>query len=310
MSFCRFPKPAWVIPKTLESKGQYWLVKPDNPNAVKILTNCGICSTCRISYRQDWKLRMMLEAKYHESSIFLTLTYDDIHLPKNMDLCHSDFQLFMKRLRKRFPHLKLRFVMCGEYGEQTARPHYHAIIFGLVVPDLEEFGQSKNGEVTYTSQIMSDLWGLGFVHVGIGSEDAFGYVASYLAKDTVGDYVSDQFRLIDPTTGLYVDRKKPYLRSSNRKGIGYQFYKDYWQDMFPSDELIIDGVKYAPPQYFTDQLAKDQPELAQDVIRARFEKSQDPRVLAEKTPERLEAKFQNFMAKTGLGRTPDTEDPC
>jgi hypothetical protein len=31
--------------------------------------------------------------------------------------------------------LKVRFFHCGEYGDLTRRPHYHALIFGYDFPD-------------------------------------------------------------------------------------------------------------------------------------------------------------------------------
>ena len=105
----------------------------------------------------------MLELQYHDSAYFVTLTYDDFHIPKayypdpetgevhtSYTLCKRDFQLWMKRLRKKFSDDKIRFFACGEYGGQTKRPHYHAIVFGLHLNDLVKYKTVKEGDSYYT----------------------------------------------------------------------------------------------------------------------------------------------------------------
>jgi hypothetical protein len=62
-------------------------------------------------------------------------------LPADGSLDVSHFQKFMKRLRDRIKPLKIRFFHCGEYGDLTRRPHYHALIFGYDFPD----GINKKG---------------------------------------------------------------------------------------------------------------------------------------------------------------------
>lgn len=118
---------------------------------------CGNCIGCRIDYSRQWANRMLLELQYHESSYFVTLTYNDKNVPishylkdkdtgeagDSLTLVKRDFQLFMKSLRKAVPE-KLRFYACGEYGEQGMRPHYHAIIFGLKLDDLQEWKYDKD----------------------------------------------------------------------------------------------------------------------------------------------------------------------
>ena len=91
---------------------------------------CGRCVACRLNRAREWSLRIMNELAYHKDACFLTLTYDDEHLPEDKSLSKRDFQLFMKRFRKDFG-LPVRFFACGEYGKKTFRPHYHVIFFGV-----------------------------------------------------------------------------------------------------------------------------------------------------------------------------------
>lgn len=133
------------------------------PGKEVIQLPCGQCIGCRIDRSRQWANRCMLELQYHDSAYFVTLTYDDFHIPKayypdpetgevhtSYTLCKRDFQLWMKRLRKKFSDDKIRFFACGEYGGQTKRPHYHAIVFGLHLNDLVKYKTVKEGDSYYT----------------------------------------------------------------------------------------------------------------------------------------------------------------
>ena len=91
-----------------------------------------------------------------------------------MSLNKREFQLFMKRLRKRFSNV--RYFMCGEYGDLFKRPHYHAILFGLDFPD-KQLHKIKDGMRYYTSDILHDLWPSGFNVISDVTFDTCAYVA-------------------------------------------------------------------------------------------------------------------------------------
>ena len=61
---------------------------------------CGQCMPCRINKRRTWAHRIMLEALVSSSASFLTMTYDDEHLPDGGSLELRDVQLYWKSLRK------------------------------------------------------------------------------------------------------------------------------------------------------------------------------------------------------------------
>ena len=104
---------------------------------------CGRCIGCRLEYSRQWAVRMMHEAQMHELSCFLTLTYDDAHLPVDESLHYADFQGFIRKLRRVHAPRRFSFYMCGEYGEQFKRPHYHACLFGLYFTDGVHSGTSR-----------------------------------------------------------------------------------------------------------------------------------------------------------------------
>lgn len=100
------------------------------PGSIKI--PCGQCAGCRMQKTREWADRMILELDHSKKAVFLTLTYNDDHLPvkcqvttgqMEMTLQKRDLTLFFKRLRKFFKGKELRYYAVGEYGSHTLRPH-------------------------------------------------------------------------------------------------------------------------------------------------------------------------------------------
>lgn len=100
---------------------------------------CGQCMPCLINKRRTWYCRMHLEASTCGSAVFVTLTYDDDHLPENLSVSKKELQKYIKRLRKKMSPITFRFFGIGEYGTEGERynkigipnPHYHLALFGL-----------------------------------------------------------------------------------------------------------------------------------------------------------------------------------
>lgn len=127
---------------------------------------CGQCMRCRLNRRREWTGRLLLEASCHEfPSWFVTLTYDEEHLPQDGSLVPRHLQLFLKRLRARVHPVRVRFFGVGEYGDKSERPHYHLALFGLPDPSC-----------------IQDCWCLGFVHVGSLTRESAAYLCSYTLK--------------------------------------------------------------------------------------------------------------------------------
>ena len=101
----------------------------DGYHDMPVQVPCGKCIGCRLDYSRKWAIRCVLEAQMHKENCFLTLTYDDEHLPKGEKLEKEEMQKFWKRLRKA-TGTKIRYYMAGEYGTEGGRPHYHACVFG------------------------------------------------------------------------------------------------------------------------------------------------------------------------------------
>lgn len=133
---------------------------------------CQKCNFCLQNRRADWSFRLQQEQKNASSSWFITLTYDEANQPLiTVDdevyatLNKTDVQLFLKRLRKANGTFKIKYYFVGEYGGDTYRPHYHAIIFNVQPSTL--------------NQIIK-IWGKGFVSVGQVEPASIHYVAKYV----------------------------------------------------------------------------------------------------------------------------------
>lgn len=214
---------------------------------------CGRCIGCRLERARQWAVRIMHEAKMHDANSFITLTYDDQHLPANRSLVVDHVQKFLKRLRERIKPTRIRFFLCGEYGEKLARPHYHAIIFGYNFPDKLPFGGS--GEfVIYTSALLSDAWGHGFASIGEVSFDSAAYVANYATKKITGKDAAAHYQGRKPE--FVVMSRGGRQRSG---GIGKSWFLQFESDVYPKDEVIVRGHKTRPPRYYDQVYSKLRP---------------------------------------------------
>lgn len=236
---------------------------------------CGKCVGCRLDYSRQWAYRCMLELEYHSSAYFVTLTYDEAHLPVVQSeggpvasLRKRDFQLFMKRLRKRFGE-GIRFFAAGEYGSETFRPHYHAIIFGLDLDDLTIYKRSSIGYNYFNSKKLQDVWSvrnssgelepIGYAVVGSVTWETAAYTARYVMK-----------KLSGPEASFYEDNgiEPPFSLMSRRPGIAYQWYVDH-PGCAAEDYLVIStekgGMKFHPPRYFDRLFDVESPEDAKEV---------------------------------------------
>jgi len=182
-----------------------------------------------------------------KQNAFITLTYNDANLPTDGSLQLRDFQLFMKRLRKRLG--RVRFYHCGEYGEKFRRPHYHACLFGMDFPDKKLF-KIQNKQRLYTSDILSELWPLGFSTTGDVTFESAAYVARYITKKITGASAEAHYENINPETGEISSLKPEYTTMSRRPGLGASWLEKYLSDVYPGDFVVIRGKKMKPPKYY------------------------------------------------------------
>lgn len=201
---------------------------------------CGQCYQCRLERSREWAARCILEAQMHKENCFVTLTYDDAHLPSDYGLQKSDLTNFFKRLRYN-TGVKLRYFACGEYGDLYSRPHYHICIFGFRPKDLVLIAQNRGVNLYSSDDILKAWQGRGFVSVGDVTFESAAYVARYVMKKVTGERASEH----------YQGRQPEYVVMSRRPGIAASWFEKYSEDVYPNDFLVIrDNIKCKPPRYF------------------------------------------------------------
>lgn len=209
--------------------------KPGYPLGLRVA--CGKCLACRIAKRREWAARMIHELSCHDDAVFITLTYNDEHNDNSVHL--RDFQLFLKRLRKSLGERKIRYFACGEYGEQTQRPHYHAIIFGLSLRDSDK-------------KLIMDAWPYcdwNNPHIrknsfGVAEPDSIRYVAQYIDKKFTGDLADEEYEQ---------KGRDPVFKVSSL-GIGRQWLEKNKKQLQENKCFTLRGVKYSLPRYYLNNL--------------------------------------------------------
>lgn len=167
-----------------------------------VVVPCGHCLDCRKQYQTEWIFRLSQEAKRSVCPCFITLTYNNDHLPTMVDeitgeiksvVSKRDWQLFAKRLRKiGGVHLEgMRYFAIGEYGSKYNRSHMHAII---IAPGITSASQ--------LDKYVKKAWTDGFSRTQFATYNQFHYVCKYLNKIDEREHLVPPFRLYSRSIGL------------------------------------------------------------------------------------------------------------
>lgn len=235
---------------------QEWLFLGLPAGVSSISIPCGKCFGCLKSRALDITVRAVAESRMHDFSSFVTLTVSDDELsfvfPHGLE--HRPFQLFAKRLRKKIG--KFSFLMCGEYGARTMRPHYHAVIFGHRFVD---------SSVDTPSVVLRDAWQHGNIMVDDVNSNRIAYVSGYTCKD----YVLGRGKDFYNERGL----GQPYIKWSRRPALGLTWLRKYYSDLVDDHmqlSFVLDGKSFNfGGRYFLKKLALLSPADYDNIIAQR-----------------------------------------
>lgn len=246
---------------------------------------CQRCIGCRLERSRQWAIRCVCESQMHRENSFLTLTYDDDHLTyggaSHGILVPEHLQRFWRALRKplRKRGKRIRYFACGEYGDQSNRPHYHACLFGFDFPD-KTLHSTKDGVNLYRSDYLDSLWGHGLCVIGDVTFESAAYVARYVMKKRLGK---------DADTYSAQGISPEFVVMSRRPGIGSTWLEKFQSDVFPHDYMVVrNGIKSKPPKFFTNKYALSHPLESEDIKNKRLDEG--AKMWAENTPQRLAAR--------------------
>lgn len=330
---CLNPRRAWKLGKRVSKDGvlsdhltfsereawEYWRDSVDADSTfyrvrrAEVSVPCGHCEACALRKRKDMSIRLTHECEMHQSACFITLTYDDEHLPYTDSLladaakksiargyqipfydgtCEgwyptllpADVQKFVKRLRRHLEYVpkhddgrdhcdKIRYFVVGEYGSKTHRPHYHIIIFGWRPSDMTPFFKSKRGHLVSRSRQVEKLWTMGISSVA----DVNSSVARYCAR-----YVTKKYARLDGKSRVDDDFVIPEftLQSTRDGGIGSPWLARFGENLLTGFVNVRNGERVsrcAIPRYYYDRLRKINLALWFDVRNERikfYERSQ------------------------------------
>lgn len=245
-----------------------------------MLIPCGQCIGCRIRQREDWTTRIELEARDYprEEVWFITLTYDDEHVPGMIEntgeimrkvqyvwkpgekrpesvqtLLYPDIQKFLKRLRKAYKG-KLRYFVAGEYGEQTARPHYHMILYGWRPTDLEHLYKIQHNGY-FTSKWLANLWGMGQIQIAQAVPETYRYVAGYVTKK--------MYEIDGQKANKYYElgQQKPFACMSLKPGLGDHYYQEHKAEIWKQGYIqCTNGKRAQIPRYYEKMMEAENPQ--------------------------------------------------
>lgn len=245
------------------------IVFADRGRGDQLLLPCGQCIGCRLERSRQWATRCLHESQMHDRNCFITLTYNEQHLPWDNGLHYPAFQRFMKRVRKSMG--PCRFYMCGEYGEDYGRPHFHACLFGLDFDDRVLHSVGGSGFPVYTSERLSALWEFGFSTVADFSFETAAYCARYIMKKVTGQPGETHYDVVDAEGEIH-SRSAEFCHMSLKPGIGATWFEKFGKtDVWPRDAVVINGHECSVPRYYD--------KLTRRVDRARFDENKTKREL-------------------------------
>nr|DAR10145.1 MAG TPA: Replication associated protein [Microviridae sp.] len=202
---------------------------------------CGKCEECVKDKQNEYVIRSIEEAMKVKGDVyFITLTYADDNITQTIDfddmgeilevdeetgevikcenmynsLNNHDITAWKKRVKRNLQYhsgkwLNFSYLICGEYGPKTHRPHYHGLLMGLTPAEAHAFEEDWKINYGYTC----------FKKI---SKMDIAKVASYVAK-----YICKFKSLEDP---LVMEKKVIKPRRISSEGYGMPS-KKRWKAM-------------------------------------------------------------------------------
>jgi len=290
---CYKPLNAWRTTEDTRFNKKRIAFKRSANTTTRFSLPCGRCIGCKLDRSLEWAIRCVHEAQLHDQNSFITLTYAPEHLPSDGSLVKWHFTDFMKRLRSRFYSKKISYYMCGEYGENLKRPHYHACLFGLDFTDKDPIRESE-GIILYNSPLLDEIWGHGFTSIGDVTFETAAYVARYVTKKITGEQSHDHYQTTCEHTGNPINLEPEYTNMSLNPAVGKRWLEKFQTDVYPSDFAVHQNRKLKLPRYYDKVMELNGADLGTIKLRRKREAAKRA---ADNTPDRLAVREKSKLLK-------------
>lgn len=287
--------------RKLEDLNKQWIASGKVQRIMQI--PCGHCWACFLNKAADWATRCMFEAQRWENNYWITLTYDEDHLPiaewikykkyednkewhweilentgdeswQDGTVQIEELQRFINTMRKDFErrgHTGIRYFAAAEYGSENHRPHYHIIFFNLPLR-LDEFYDAhldnRTHSFSWKSKEIDKWWKQGIAEVTEVEWCNCAYTARYNSKALIdGAKKQEEY--------AKQGKLKEFITMSRRPGIGNNYFNENMSKIYENDEIIIQTFNGScvvkPPKAWDKKFKELFPEAFEDLKRNRLE---------------------------------------
>jgi hypothetical protein len=101
------------------------------------------------------------------------------------------------------------------------------------------------------------------------------FISRYVTKKINGDQAFTYYSRTDKQTGEHISIEPEFSTQSLKPGIGASWYEKFKKDVYPSDQIIIDGKEFQVPAYYDKLLERENPELFERVKQKRLDNFQE-----------------------------------
>lgn len=306
---CTNPKQSYYSKYTKPNGKRDLIFSLSHDAGDSVLIPCGKCDSCCLAQASEMTTRAYHEYEdKNKIGMFITLTYNPDNIPPGNSLKKEDYKNFIKKLKSDLDYKNakqqttikgsdIRILGCGEYGEETSRPHYHILLFGYVFPDLSWWRVTDKGNNIYRSETLEKLWPLGHSEVGEVSLKSIGYVCRYTLKKAGRCCPSKT----DELTGIL--KEKEFVHYPKNPGMGATHFERFHEDWYNIGNCIIDNTIKKIPRYYDRLLEKLNPKKYASVKTQRMEylialnKREVEQNFSESSPERCKGRAADMAVR-------------
>lgn len=283
---------------------------------------CQHCWACNLNYSAQWATRIVYESMKYDHNYWITLTYDDDHLPIAEKIEYKDhiwentgeeiwqegtvwephMRKFLHDLRQHLKrhknHVGLKYYYCAEYGETTHRSHYHIILLNcpLDIKQFYDFFQDENFKLHWKSKEIENYWKHGMIDICEVEWSNIAYTARYCMK-----------KLHQKNNEEYCKEGKlpEFVRMS--RNLGKSYYEEHKNDIYKNDEIIMRTVKgnvgsYKPPKAWDRLFQKEHPEEWEKIKLSRQKAAERARKLENELSDytdadKLQMRYEQVITK-------------